>query len=268
MTTVLKNVTWQFDAMDSLFFRDSRPMTAGESAWIESVFPPTGRTLQGAIRTAILDYLKVDYENYKKDTQLKQEIGDHQSIGTLKLAGPWLQKDQTIYYPVPLDLVKNKQKNYGLLTPSVTGIESDIGYVAMSQIKGIGYKTIENKYISQQAMQALLDGKVDNSLKNQFINCIADDPLDFEENALADREPKVGLARDNQTRTAREGMLFAIAPIRLRQEVSIVININGLTEDRYPTSSFLQRLGGEGKLSHVNVLESIQHPLASVNETE
>lgn len=258
-------ISWQFNAMDNLFFRDSRPMTAGESAWIESVFPPTGRTLQGAIRTAIIDYQNIDYKDFSKDPQLQKEIGDSNSMGQLDLTGPWIIKQDKLYYPVPLDLVKNKQNEYALLIPSIEPIKSDLGNTYLPSIKGQGYKTIENHFISEQALQNLLEGKIPKGLKNEIIQCVA---TSIDDTALADREPKVGLARNNQSRTAREGMLFAIAPIRPRENIRISINIDGLIKDKHPTESFLQRLGGEGKLSHINIQQATLLPQENIQKKE
>ena len=258
MTTTL-----QLDAMDTLFFRDSRPMNAGESAWIESMFPPTGRTLQGAIRTAILDYIEESYESFQSNEQLVEEIGDAHSLGLLELTGPWFKQQDTIYFPAPLDLVKNQDDEYQLLTPSKTPIECDLGNVHLPAVEGSGYKAQESKYISNIGMQTLLEGTINNDISKQITKRVNDTPA---ETALADREPKVGLARNNQTRTNREGMLFAIAPIRPRQGVSLCINIENLPQGKFPTNPLLQRLGGEGKLSHIESIAPLTMPSACMNE--
>jgi CRISPR-associated protein Cmr3 len=70
---------------------------------------------------------------------------------------------------------------------------------------------------------------------------------------LADKEPKVGLARDNQTRANLDGMLFAIAPIRLRTGVSLRLRVSGIKPEHLPDQPFLQKLGGEGKLARIEV---------------
>ena len=258
---------WSFEAMDTLFFRDSRPMNAGESCWIESLFPPTAQTLQGAIRTAILDYLNADIKNFlqgepclENGSSLKDEIGDATSIGALKLTGPFLLKDGEICFPVPLDLVQNRQGQFGLLSPSASPIHSDLGCIRFPAISGRGYKTLESKYISLKGLQNLLDAKL-NHIKP--ISLIADSP---DQEAFGDFEPKMGLARNNQLRQNIEGMLFAIAPVRPKPHVKICVEVDGITEDKYPKSYFLQKLGGEGKLAKVLVQEAISLPKHCINE--
>lgn len=250
MTTVL----WHFSAMDSLFFRDGRPMNVGESAWVDSLFPPTGQTLQGAIRAAILDYLDADIKKFQngenclpKGGSLKEEIGDAHTLGNLRLSGPFISRDNQLFFPAPLDLVKNKAGEYGLLRPSDDFVKSDLGLVRFPSIADRGYKTREGSYISQKCLETLLQNKVNNL---GAVPLIAESPRKA---GLADREPKIGLARDNRKRQHKESMLFAIAPVRPRLGVCLVVEVQGIQDECRPGAGFLQKLGGEGKLAHVKV---------------
>lgn len=251
--------------MDSWFFRDSKPMNAGESGWLESVFPPTGQTLQGAIRTAIIENKKISYEDFlEKDPttdeikNLQSRIGNASNLGEMQLSGSWIQKPESLYYPIPLDFVKNSiSKSYAFLKPSTDPLDCDLGTVRMPAMEGSGYKAMENYFIDKNGMEKLLQGE-SSGIANHICPLFSDSP---EKDALADREPKVGLARNNQTRKAIEGMLFAIAPIRPRKDINLVISIDGLEDDDLPAGDFLQPLGGEGKLAHVrNIQDEIEHP--------
>ncbi|WP_308874159.1 type III-B CRISPR module-associated Cmr3 family protein [Thiothrix subterranea] len=54
--------TLVFNATDTLFFRESRPMEAlGEA---QSVFPPPVRTLAGAVRTLIGEHFQVQWHEF------------------------------------------------------------------------------------------------------------------------------------------------------------------------------------------------------------
>lgn len=74
-----------------------------------------------------------------------------------------------------------------------------------------------------------------------------------EDAALADREPKIGLERNDGTRTAEEGMLYSIAFVRLRQGVALALFVEGLESVIQSKSNWLQPLGGEGKLAGLTV---------------
>jgi CRISPR-associated protein Cmr3 len=65
--------------IDILLFRDAKPFTPGEGAWTASVFPPSGHTIAGAIRSIV-------------DRQLE-------------LIGPLLCYHDILYFPRPLNFV-------------------------------------------------------------------------------------------------------------------------------------------------------------------
>jgi CRISPR-associated protein Cmr3 len=67
--------------VDILLFRDAKPFTPGERAWAASVFPPSGHTIAGAIRSII--------------------------EGHIELIGPLLCYHNTLYFPRPLNFVNS-----------------------------------------------------------------------------------------------------------------------------------------------------------------
>lgn len=250
---------WKFEALDTLFFRDSRPMNAGETVWIESQFPPTGRTLQGAIRTAVLNHKDVTYHEFLKDHPphpLRAEIGDADSLGKLSLAGPVLFKDSRPFFPAPLDLVqrhRGSHKSYKLLKPAATPTLSDLGNIRFPVLpEGAepGYKPLSGYYVDSSGMEKLLNGNAKADL-NSHLCPLASSNRD---NApLTGSEPKMGLARDNFKKNAKEGNLYAIAPVRPAGGLQVAVAVEGLNEDHYPSGTFIQRLGGEGKMAAISV---------------
>lgn len=69
---------YKLTPLDVLLFRDAKPFSPGERSWAGSVFPPPGHAIAGAIRGLL---------------QEKVEI---------KLTGPFLCRDKTLYFPSPL----------------------------------------------------------------------------------------------------------------------------------------------------------------------
>ncbi len=260
-------VQWRFEALDTFFFRDGRPFNAGESVWIDSQFPPTGRILQGAIRTAVLTHLGVDFEAFAKGSEhspcthggrdLTDALGNAISLGKLTLTGPFLTLDDERLFPAPLDLVGH-DGGFVLLRPG-DAVHCDLGPVSLPRASGHGLKTQEGKYVQRQAMEKLLAGNAEDivSVWHDGPNVAGNLWPLFTETpdapALADREPKIGLARDNDKRTSEQGMLYSIAPVRPRKGVSLVILVDGLDPSDCPSVPFCQRLGGERKLARVTV---------------
>lgn len=262
---------WQFEALDRLFFRDGRPFNAGEMAWVESQFPPTGQTLQGAVRTAVLAHLGADFKAFGKGwpcvddgkggwRSLKKELGDaSSSLGKLDLTGPFVLKGGELMFPAPLDLVKTGSKLGLLCVDPDRAVECDLGRVCLPRAPDPDdrdVKTQEGKYLTYAAMEGYLAGTV-AGVKG---------PANHEDTgatlwpllahaaraaALADREPKIGLERNDETRVSEEGMLYSIAFIRPREEISLGICVAGL--DGPHVGERLQALGGEGKLAGICV---------------
>lgn len=275
------NDVWKFEALDTLFFRDSRPMNAGETVWIESQFPPTGRTIQGAIRTAVLNHLGVSFKDYLNKTlsvhePLREEIGDGEYMGRLSLTGPVLFKGNEPLFPVPLDLMKTHEDgedDYRLLKPADVPTFSDLGNIRFPAIPPAmpedkrkdkrGYKPLSGCYVGKNGMQNLLKGEADAGLSECLFPLISQSP---EKNPLAYREQKMGLARDNQKRMAEEGKLYAIAPIRPTDKfkIKICFKVEGLSPERRPSGPFVQRLGGEGKMARVSLETEWPLPEAKV----
>lgn len=69
--------------LDILLLRDAKPFTPGERAWTESVFPPNGHTLAGAVRSLLPQ--------------------GHQ----LDLIGSLFAYDKTLYFPRPLGFFRS-----------------------------------------------------------------------------------------------------------------------------------------------------------------
>lgn len=266
---------WKFEALDTLFFRDSHPMNVGETVWLQSQFPPTGRTLQGAVRTAVLNHLGVNFYDFLNDPeqqQLREEIGNGDSFGRLELTGPILMKEGTLLFPVPFDLMRKNindgKDQFSLLRPADTATFSDLGRIRFPILPEgeFGFKPVTGVFVDREGLETLLKGQVDANLASHlFLLCSGD----RKDEALTHREPKIGLARDNQKRLAEEGKLYAIAPVRPIDCLKIAIQIDGLHKDHYPKKTFIQRLGGEGRMAGVSVEdEGWTYPKADVHKAD
>jgi hypothetical protein len=118
------------EPLDVLFFRDSKPFTAGESFRAKSAFPPTPYPFVGAIRSRVLaDVLPqvgsnldayrehiTNRVNHQELNEIVTVLGDAEGYGKLEFRGPFLarQKPDKRYeflFPAPLDLFEKQQLN-------------------------------------------------------------------------------------------------------------------------------------------------------------
>lgn len=256
---------WRFDAFDTLFFKESRPMDSVGGAQLQSLFPPPARTLIGAIRTEIGACLHVAWSDYASDAQhsAKAIIGSADQLGPLSFVGPYLLRQNQRIYPAPLALMQTEASASGAargkkfaqsgeakqllrLQPSDTISQCDLGALRLpclvkarhdSDASQAGHaKAFDNSYISETGLRAFLAGGLPPA-----------DTL-YPSGALYDAEDRLGIARDNNTRVAAEGALYQTRHIRPKADVAIGIIVNGLAGAQLPTQGTL-RLGAEGRLA-------------------
>ncbi|MGB9794710.1 type III-B CRISPR module-associated protein Cmr3 [Caldisericum exile] len=254
---------YKIKPLDTLFFKDGRPFTMGAETWANPVFPPYPSTVYGAIRTWLIferGDLK-DFENRKFEKELgeikRDEEGKIKEItkGSLKIKGPLLALEDTLYFPVPKDLLKEKgEKEKNLY---------DIDLVNKPEILISDYnleKCLVNKRdIELEEADELLDiyGLKDYLEGKGKINYT-------EKYELFTKELKTGIKRSRKTLSTEEGYLYRIPMIKLYKkdkEASLYIEIEGITN--YPEKGLIQ-LGGEGKTAQIekiqnNLLENLQN---------
>ncbi len=107
---------WRFNALDSWFFREARPMDALGDSLLNSVFPPPSSSLIGAVRYLIGEREGVDWHKY---AAYIEEL--HQSIpkqNQPKETQSWLQRWQgkktqptQEYKPVELKPLEQRDEN-------------------------------------------------------------------------------------------------------------------------------------------------------------
>lgn len=241
-------VTLCFNATDTLFFRESRPMESmGE---LQSVFPPPVRTLAGAIRTLIGEQRGVDWRKFDAGHSAVADIGFGDDLGKLHFQGAWLAWKGQRLYPAPLTLMQKEGKVVGALQLETKGIWCDLGKnVRLPKLpKGIeaGCKPLENTWLTAAGLSAVLQGHLPK----------ADDIKKASD--LFERESRLGIARDNATRTVEKGLLYQTQHIRPHQDLTVELDASGLPDDM-PIKAMV-RLGGEGRTASLNI-KSVEQTL-------
>ncbi|MDY6994061.1 MAG: type III-B CRISPR module-associated protein Cmr3 [Pseudomonadota bacterium] len=247
MTTSCKQ--WQFEPLDTWFFRESRPHGAAGSSRLESIFPPPARTVAGAIRSLIGEHGQVDWEKFhdkdKSTEKLRNIIGFADDLGQLELMGPYLLYEDKRLYSVPLSLL-NKDSEFVRLRPG-DPVVCDLGCVRLPETekKLKGAKPLENTWVTAEVFKKLLAGE----------NLSAADEL-LKKEHLFDVESRVGIAINKEQRIVEESMLYQTQHVRPRSKVKIGVTVSGITdESMYPDSEVHCRFGGEGRLATVNIPE-------------
>jgi len=234
---------WRFTALDTLFFRESRPMEAIGGAQLQSVFPPPAATLIGAIRTAIGEAHQVDWKAYANDDHhpLTVIMGSADSLGPLSFTGPFLMQKKDRLFAVPLALLHAKNNGvdqFTRLKPSADVTVCDLGAVCLPVKRDAlaGAKPLEQAFITAAGLSAFLHDQMPAANTIQK-------PCD-----LFDSEERLGIGRDYAKRTTIDGLLYQTNHIRPMQDVSIGIVVKGLDCAGLPQQGTC-RLGAEGRMA-------------------
>ena len=240
-------------AYDTWFFRESRPHDAVGASELSSLFPPPIRTLAGALRTLIGDQLAINWQTLQSATQpdfnFVAELGDAKGLGELQINGPWINFKGQRLYPAPLYLMQKGDEIKRLAPGSV--VRCDLGLVRLPALPegSQGFKALEQRWITAEGMRRCLEGLV---------------PTDkiYTSDDLFSHEARLGIARDNVTRSVEDGKLYQTQHLRLKDEVSVgllVKNLSTVAKAVLTQPNTLLRLGGEGRMA---VLETQQQAQA------
>jgi CRISPR-associated protein Cmr3 len=216
---------YKISPVDILLFRDAKPFTPGERAWAAGIFPPSGHTIAGAIRSTL-------------DRSLD-----------LELIGPFLCYHNTLYFPRPLNFVNGDRliplawHEKHPLSGQIIWDESQPNPLVMPPKKQASSSSVAptyRQYLPVEAIESFL--KTGNIDKESFKvpNREAED-LSSEQQPWK-TETRSHNSIDNQIKQVKDsGSYFIENAIRLLPNWTIAI---GLDID-IPTPAVI-RLGGEG----------------------
>lgn len=230
--------------LDTVAFMSGKPFTMGEETAGEQVFPPYPSTLFGAVVSAVA-------------LQKNGEKPDFQSVlNRLKITSIFLVKDGKRMYPMPKDcaLVDEKKDESTHRVQSKTKLlklenNTDITNNTLPMILKTGeghVKSADDQLFREIDFKGYLTGSndvFDSQPLSDFISS------DF----------KVGIARDNNSRTASEGKLYRVEMKRMEKDFSDINKIAFEVEfegGELPEQGVL-KLGAENKSASYLKVDSV-----------
>ena len=242
----------RIEALDTLFFRDGKPFSAGEDSLGGGVFPPHPHTLYGALNTWLAlanPALQAElYEAPKWEMRaLYFELQQGQAPG--------------FYFPMPLDLVMRSDAPQNVdgvlalegLKPNETHGQTQSSSHSLPKYlhyyqKEVEVETPEALVSFQELQRYLREGYAEGQ---QFMGQAM--------GPLVRDEPKLGIARDKSSRTAREGMLYSLNLKRPLKGFSLCVEMDNLPENANFQLPLL-KLGGENKAAYVQAMQEAESP--------
>lgn len=233
----------QIEAIDTLFFRDGKPFEMGDENWANGIFPPLPSVFYGAIRSAYFSQYPQKLQDWI-DKKIEDPTKD------LKIEGVFLF-NETIYIPLFSEFVTKNKEDVFFQRNEL--IDKDEVFSSSSMNLKPYNDEVEN-------VQGLIDIYSHSSLEN-FINDNQSDLSDYKPlEDLITKELKIGIGRQNNTKTTEEGKLYRVALNRMEaknkpnSKLSFLIDVNlEVLGDNF-SFDFL-KLGGENKITTVKPLD-------------
>lgn len=269
VTDLKTTKTWRFRALDTWFFRESRPMESVGGSELTGSFPPSPRTLAGAIRHIVGNQHEVDWKKWSQADsypELKQRMGDAAGYGDLSLSGAWLARETVTgterLYPVPGNLVIKKA---GAGEPEMVGEVSALARLRVGSPRRcnlgdqvrmpvlpkdpenpeqyLRMRSAEGYWVTEPGLQKILAGEV----------CQAEELIAAD--CLFNKEARLGIAINNRQRAVEQGLLYQTRHVRPEQSVLVEVDVSGLQAADHESQGVV-RLGGEGRGAGWSVHES------------
>lgn len=214
-----------YQAWDTLFFRDGKPFSLGEDTWASSIFPPLPSTIYGALRTG---YLVTNPANSDDIEALTKKF---------LIRGIFLKQEDTFLFSAPADTHIEKGSSHNAHLSYDFGTLPFDGALSSKHLQVFKHldknqKPAKGIFFTEAHIQDYLKDIAEN-----FLEIVAEDSLITYEN-------KIGIGRDDNTRSVQESMLYRVQMQRW-ERLKLVIDSN--LESLGISSPNQLRLGGEGK---------------------
>ncbi len=241
-------ISVQLEPVDTWFFRGGTPFTRGSTPQenVEGLFPPYPTTVVGALRAALA--LGKGWDGSGRwQAEFNQVLGDGPNdLGALSFDGPFLLQDGRPLFRAPRHLLGCRSENgwtpRAFLRPG-DPVTCDLGdavrlpELAAATGNFVDLKAGKSEWLTQAGMNAVLRGKLSDRGDVVSGKC------------LWSEEARVGLERDRELRSAKEGMLYSTRHVRTHRSVSLGVRVRGLPEDWNPPFKRLVPLGGEARMA-------------------
>lgn len=273
----------RLDPLDTLFFRGSEPMLAGESHEVASRFPPLPGTLTGALVTTILsqrgllkDWLAGRLSQIQQNFPLLGEPPEKAGKtyqAKFQVAGPLLVAPvkpgrEECFFPAPAHWFAAKKPTAngetltvqvaGPLPPEAQGLHltgTVPNPVWIRNPEASDLESLAGRWVNAAAFEAMKDGKGTIRQCSCLEEVANGEPAVLSQAALADREERVGIALEFHRRPKR-GHFYVAAHQRLAPGVSLLVGLSEVLAGHYLDKSGLMQLGGENRLVRYEVRSS------------
>jgi CRISPR-associated protein Cmr3 len=230
-------ITLQLEALDTLFFKDGKPFSLGEETWADGIFPPPPSVLYGALRTAIIS-------GELGDQNLSNLIEQTDSLSLTHFSTRLQGGGQDEYYPLPLDVVERKDKDYESGEYEVFPLEvKEVDTVSNSEHQVLPFYEADDN----ETVETVSGGLISRSNLVRYLKGNTQPFVCRKWDDYKIAEPKIGIKRDRATRSTGDesGALYRVG---LQRTEGVQFQV-GFSLPNFKLNNGLIRLGAEGKVA-------------------
>lgn len=225
----------KFKPFDTLFFRDGKPFNMAEETVAAGIFLPFPSVIYGAMRSSYIAQ-NGGIENF---ANMKDDIGTKDWPGKFMLRSVCLERNSVKYYPAPLDMgILSWDRDRGAVSELMKK-DTDCAFSSNTD-------DIDSLLIPAADTTKIEEGRyfiAETYFKDYFNGIRKGYPLSNISSFILP-EAKVGIKRDNRSHTSEEGALYRVNMNRLKEDVLIDVNIDGIDSNRFTQ---ILKIGGEGR---------------------
>ena len=238
-----------------VFFGDGRPCDAGETDFGSGRFPPSPKTIQGVVRTALLRSVAgLDLGPRADARRIEALVGPPDKLPEdWQVIGPWLAKwrageDDNVeevspWLRCPGWIVRGPDQEAKFLMPREPAeVRTDLG--ASRQLL-VGRGDAIRSHLSPADSLRVLAGLLPEELPPRPDNHLV---------SFARKQPHTGLRLTPGKRTAAEGMLYTRDFYRFAESSGLVVRFTGTLDPAIKTSlltSGISSLGGKNRVARL-----------------
>ncbi len=270
----MQHIDWiEIDPLDTLFFRGTESMVAGENHEADTMFPPMPATLTGAVRTAILGQKGILPAEYCDEPE--QWVARYPLLGLpekpgFTIVGPLFRSGDTTLYPAPAHWMAD------LNDDDIDGKKVSIQAGQPFDDRGLGLtgsvpspfwthqpvssdmKSLTGYWVTTPSFKEMLSGEGSLVLRKKCAELRKEEAAFISVSDLFQREERVGIAL-TRMRTAKEGHLYASVHVRLQPGVRILAGLHSEHPSCLDPVGVLQ-LGGEQRMCRYTFVKAPDLP--------
>uniref|UniRef100_A0A7V4LDT9 Type III-B CRISPR module-associated protein Cmr3 n=1 Tax=Desulfobacca acetoxidans TaxID=60893 RepID=A0A7V4LDT9_9BACT len=266
------------EPLDTLFFRGSEPMLAGEDHEVRSIFPPLPETCLGALVTAILSQRGLEPRDYTLEGGPSREIKEKfpllgspgapgfRLLGPLLAAGSSFAPPQWLY-PAPAHWFADPTElRHGHIVHINPADELPAELEALGLVGSVpspvwvrnpsadNLKSLGGLWMTESVLKNYRDGRLTANFCQDPLIADLSLPWLMPLEALLVREVRTGIALDYGRRKVKKGYLFTATQVRLKPQISLILGVSpGLVPDCLDAPATLS-LGGEQRRVYYSLL--------------